>query len=183
MIRSFIISQAGLESVAPREFPAQSYEPDPHLKESFFGTPIWCNLKFPAGTYQTLEGDVITFEGLEIDQVLMTVSMAKNIVTTAVVGRNGTVKEYIADGDYQITIQGALASNQPDVYPVTEFANLLEILAAPVSVRVESEFLSQFDIQEIAVTGYDFPQAPGFRNMQYFSITAISDEPIELRQV
>lgn len=183
MIRSFIISQAGLESVEPREFPAQSYEPDPYLKNSVLGTPIWCNLKFPAGTYQTLEGDVITFDGIEIDQVLLTVSMSKNVVTTAVVGRNGTVKEYIADGDYQVTIQGALASGQADVYPVTEFANLNEILKAPVSIKVESEFLAQFDIQELVVTGYEFPQVPGFRDLQYFSISAISDEPIELRQV
>lgn len=181
MIRSFILSQAGLLLAEPREFPAQEYEPDPALKESFFGTPIWCNLKFPAGTYETLEGDIIQFEGLEIDQVLMSVSQSKNIVTTAIVGRNGTVKEYIADGDYSISIQGALASNKADVYPVTEFANLLEILKAPVSVKVESEFLAQFDIQEIVVTNYDFPQVAGFRDLQYFSISAISDEPIELR--
>ena len=181
MIRSFIINNGGIGRLRTQEFPSQKYEPDAALKNSFFGTPVWGNLKFPAGNYETLDGEIIEFEGIEIDEVLISVSMQKNVVTTAIMGRNGTVKEYVSDGDYSITIQGALASNENDNYPVAKFASLLEILKAPVSVKVESEFLAQFDIDEIVIVNYDFPQSEGFRDLQYFGISAVSDEPIELR--
>lgn len=181
--RVFILNQSGLQKASPPQFESPAdWTPDDPIKNSVLGTPIWSNLKFPKGNYQTLDGEIIAFEGIEIDSVIMTVSQSKNVITTAVQGRNGTVKEYIADGDFVIQISGALCGPQMDVYPEAEFANLLEILRAPVSVKVESEFLSFFGISEIVVTNFETPQTQGFRNMQYFTIGALSDEPIELRE-
>jgi hypothetical protein len=183
-VRAFVISQSGLERANPPQFDEPpAWTPDEPIKQSVLGTPIWTNLKFPAGNYQTLDGEIIEFDGLEIDSVLITVSQSKNIVTTAIQGRNGTVKEYISDGDYMVQISGALVGAQADVFPEADFADLIEILKAPVSIKVESEFFNFFDIFELAVTGYETPQTAGFRNMQYFSISALSDAPIELKEI
>lgn len=182
-MRELILRNNGLKAANPQEFPKQSYDPDPSIKQSFLGTPVWSNLVIPAGTYETLEGDVIDFEGITIDSVLLAVSQSKNIVKTPTVGKNGTVKEYISDGDYMISIGGVLVGERIDVYPEQEFANLVELLKAPVSIKVESEFLAFFGITEIAIESYDTPQTKGFRNMQLFNISALSDEPIELRTI
>ena len=43
-------------------------------------------------------------ERLVMNDAIVAISRAKNIVTTQMVGMNGTVKEYICDGDYSINI-------------------------------------------------------------------------------
>jgi hypothetical protein len=47
----------------------------------------------------------ITVDGVQIDVI---VSMKKNIVMTPVQGKNGSFKEYISDGDFEVTISGRL---------------------------------------------------------------------------
>lgn len=181
--KQFILTSTGLQNLQTQEFETLDVTKDDPAKLSLFGTPIWSNLIFNAGSYVTLEGDEIELEEVELDSVLLSVSQSKTIVTTAVQGKSSTVKEYISEGDFTVSIAGVLVGEGADVYPEQEFLNLLEQLRAPVSLKITSEFLSLFDIDEIVVTGFDAPQKFGSRNTQIFTINAISDEPIELREV
>jgi hypothetical protein len=184
MARStFIVTGAGLQVLKSKLFQVGDTNPDAAIKQSYLGTNVWSNLVFPAGTYETLEGDEIEFDEIVFDTVLLTVSQSKNIVTTQIQGRNGSVKEYISDGDYSISIQGMITGEGMDVYPEESVINLLEILKAPVSLKVVSEFLNFFDIDELVVTSYNLPQKVGSRNTQIFQINALSDEPLELRSI
>ncbi len=179
----FIVTGAGLQAVKTQLFDVGEFTGDEASKTSLMGTNVWSNLVFPAGTYETLEGDEIEFNEITFDAVLLSISQSKNVVTTQVQGRNGSVKEYISDGDFQISISGAMTGESSDVYPESEVVDLVEILKAPVSLKVESEFLNFFDIDEIVVTGYSFPQKIGSRNTQPFQITALSDEALELKDL
>lgn len=132
---------------------------------SYLGTPVFCDIAIER------EGK----EDLILDTVLIDVSMRKNIVTTPIQGRNGTVKEYISDGDYEVKIRGAVTSAD-FAYPRVFVRDLHEILKQSELLNVVSDFLLLYDIKELVVTDYSFPQREGFQNMQLFEISCISDD-------
>ena len=181
---TFIVTGAGLQALKTQLFDVGEVNPDdPRAKASLMGTSVWSNLIFPAGTYETLEGDEIEFDEIVFNSALLSVNQSKNIITTNVQGRNGSVKEYVSDGDFAISISGVLTGAGADIYPEIEAINIIEILKAPVSLKVESEFLNFFGIDEIVVTGYSMPQVSGSRNTQPFQINALSDEALELKDL
>jgi hypothetical protein len=138
------------------------------VAQSYLGTPIIDQLQLSNADYS-----------ITMDSVLINVSMSKNIVTTAINGRNGTVKEYVSDGDYNISITGGIfsISNQ---YPETAVKILLQLLGSPEPLSVSSKFLQMFGIYKIAIQNYNLPQPQGLTNAQAFEISGLSDEPIEL---
>lgn len=137
---------------------------------SYLGTPVFADVRFPsAGGGQ----------GLSLQTVLVEVAQTKNIVKTAVQGRNGTQKEYVADGDYEISIRGAVVG--PDgSFPRNDVRTLIQLLQQPSAIEVVADYLRFFDIYSIVVESFRFFQQEGMENMQFFEITAASDEPIEL---
>jgi CheY-like chemotaxis protein len=138
---------------------------------SYLGTPVFTDLWLK-------END--SDAGLRIDTVLMDISQQRNIVTTAIQGRNGTVKEYISDGDYQITVRGILVEPSAYDYPAEQVRELLRLCRVQAAVQAVSPFLQLFQIYDVVITDYQLPQLEGYQNMQPFELTCISDTPIEL---
>lgn len=136
---------------------------------AYLGTPVFSDLILENG-----KGGVVY-----LGEALVSVSQVKNVIATPVVGRNGTIKEYVSDGDFAIKIQGVLVSSDSH-YPKEAFADLLNVLKKPDAIAVTSWFLQQFGIFNLVITDYACPQAEGFENMQPFEISALSDTPIEL---
>lgn len=110
---------------------------------------------------------------------VVSVSKTKHIVETQVVGMAGTIKEYISDGDYDLTIEVGLQSTSDgiiaDVYPSEELRALTSLLDRPEALEVYSPFLELFDIGRIVVRGYSLQQMTE-SNLQYLSISAVSDD-------
>lgn len=155
-------------------------------QKSYLGTPVFSNLIFepdPAtgqtGVYTDIKGIDQTFQGLRIDTVLFNVRQTKNIVKTPVQGFNGTVKEYTSDGDYEVEIAGSIVSQNPDQYPEEDVKKLLDILGIPEPLEVTSEFLAYLGITSLVVESFTINQEAGYRNIQPFTITALSDRPLE----
>jgi hypothetical protein len=146
-----------------------NFEDSPH---SWLGTPVFSDVQFPQ------EGE----ETIKLETVLIDVSQTKNIVTTAVQGRNGTVKEYISLGDYEVRIRGAIVTERSDAYPYNQTRDFHKLLIQSNLLKVVAEYLRLFDIYSIVVKSFSFPQQEGFQNMQQFEINAISDSPDELIQ-
>tara|TARA_R110002020_G_scaffold72109_1_gene185565 strand:+ start:1585 stop:2229 length:645 start_codon:yes stop_codon:yes gene_type:complete len=164
--------------------------PDPQVT-SYLGTPVFAQLLFIPGKYKDVKGEEVVYgeilkndynnENFVINTVLIDVSQQKQIVKTNIQGVSGTVKEYISKGDYQITIRGALVSESSVRYPEEEVSQLTEYLEAETSIGVASRFLDDiFNIQNIVVESFNFPQVEGTQNVQLFEVSAISDDPIEL---
>ncbi len=148
---------------------------------NFFGTQVITSLEIEPFKYNDLDGSQISIlRGVKIDAVVMTITQSKNIVTTPIQGRNGTVKEYISDNDYQIEIEGVLATRD-NSYPIDDVNNLIEILKAPVAIKMVSKYLAHFGITDVVVTGYEMPQSTGYENIQQFRISGLSDKPVELQ--
>ena len=178
---NFILANTGIQELKVLAFRKPEFKSDEAIKTSLLGTPVFSNLEIPVGNYKDLDGNVIEFAGLTMDAVIITISATKNVVTTAVSGRKGTVKEFASDGDFHITVEGVVVGEQQNVYPEQEMTDLIEICRVPETIKVISEFMEFFDIQEVVITDYEFSQLRGSRNTQNFRISMLSDEPLELR--
>lgn len=132
---------------------------------NWMGLPVFCDIQFPLSDGKTLI----------LDTVLMTVNQQKNIVRTTIQGRPGTIKEYVSDGDYDVSIKGALVSPQTSDYPEQIVRELHEVLSRSESIDIVCDYLRLFDIHRLTITAFNFPQQVGYQNMQLFEITALSD--------
>lgn len=158
-----------------------NYQPDKPLGFSkSLGTPIYSDLDIQGGSYTDTDGNPITFPAIRFETVLFIVSQSKQIVTTNIQGRNGSIKEYISDDDYAITINGII-TGQNNVYPRDSVLSLKKVLDAPVALQINSWFLRQFGIFSIVINDYNFPQVAGRNSQQEFSISALSDLPVILQ--
>ena len=117
---------------------------------------------------------------LSIPDVTINVSKQKEIVKTAIVGRAGTIKEYISDGDYQIEICiGIVAVDENneiiDQYPESAMSTIREVLEGNEALEVSSTFLDIFGINKIVVTGFSAKQMT-YANRQVVEVSALSDD-------
>lgn len=159
------------------------YNTDNPDKQSLLNTPVYDSIIFGelngANVYKDINGNEFSFKPLQIDLAIIAVSQTKNIVTTAIQGKNGTIKEFISDGDYQVSINGVIWIND-NVYPEDDVQTLINICKVPQSIKIFSNFINMFGISEIVITDYSIAQQEGLRNQQPFTINAISDAPINL---
>lgn len=161
-----IANNPGLVS-SSSEYPIQPMLVEKKVAETYLNTPVFDNIIFD------VEG-----ENLRIDTVLIDVSQTKNIIKTAIQGMNGTIKEYIADGDYDIGIKGIIVSENRD-YPQQDVETLIEILKRPEAIKIASNFLNVLGISTIVIESYSLHQNEVV-NQQVFEINAVSDKPQEL---
>jgi hypothetical protein len=141
-----------------------------NARTSWLGTPVFSDI-------------MVKREGkpdLVLETVLIDVAMRKNIVTTTVQGRPGTVKEYVSDGDYEVRIRGIIVEHGVNAYPFDQVRDLHEVLRRSEAIPVVADYLRFFDIYNLVVTSYNFAQSEGFQNIQTFELSCISDNPEEL---
>lgn len=116
---------------------------------------------------------------MRITEAICSVSKSKNIVKTALVGMSGTIKEYISDGDYDISISVGIAAVEDgrfvDKYPAEGVQALRELLDKNEALYVDSEFLRLFDVTRIVVTSYSIQQMTD-SNRQIVAIRCVSDD-------
>ena len=120
-------------------------------------------------------GNVDPFNTIEFSTALIDLTQTKNVVTTRLSGRNGTVKEYISDGDYYVSIRGIIFSGANNVYPDAEIKAFYKMCAIPASIKVTSNMLNNYGINYLTIMEYETHQMEGDRTMVPFSMKCISD--------
>lgn len=125
----------------------------------------------------------------EFIECIITINQEKNIVTTPLQGRNGTIKEYISDGDYSITIDAGINnySEGDDTgasleYPIDQVTELQKLLKLPETLKVQSDFLEIFKIRSAVVKSFYLSQET-HSNRQSIQIMMLSDEPYEIKKL
>lgn len=153
---------------------------------SYLGTPVHGRIEFPSVTYDLLDGTSKITNEMFFDTALVSVSQQKTIITTAIQGRPGTVKEYISKGDYSISIELRVNTNQKNnvgAYPTDQITDLVALLEATIETPIISLFLNDvFGVDSIVVTDYTVPQQAGIMNNVPVLITAISEPTADNRQ-
>jgi hypothetical protein len=151
---------------------------DDKIGNSYLGTPVIDNLEFPQGSYVDLDGNQIDYGAVVVDTVVFTVNKVRNVIKTSVQGRNGTIKEYVSDGDYSISCQGVI-SNRDNVFPEEQARALRQVLEVPQQLPVISIFLNNtHEIFDIVIESWSMPFEAGKRNEMPFSFIAVSDTPL-----
>ena len=124
-----------------------------------------------------------TGEGLTFADAVAAVSREHRIVSTALVGRDGTVKEYINAGDWSVSLVLGLQAESggmiTDEWPGDELRTLRKLLEAKETLRVHSEFLDALNIGRLVIKSYKVPQMTE-ANYQVAEISAVSDEDYEI---
>ncbi len=149
-------------------------------RSKIFNQPIYSDVTFQSGTYTDQNNQNINYSELNVEDVLITVMNTKNIIETTLQGRNGTVKEYISDGDYTITISGKIYGKGMNNHPQDDVQKLHNICLAPQSIKVTSSFLKLFNVEDIVIKTYTIDQLEGIRNYQPFTLNCVSDYPLIL---
>lgn len=135
---------------------------------SEFGKPIRNKVILQLG-----DDAFIDFQSVKID-----VTQQNTIVKTPLVGRTGTVKEYVKAEDHIVTLTGDLFSkmDKREAYPYEELVELLKILKEKGRVRAVSKYLEAFSIDYLVLENYQLNQSNNkYINQQHFSLKFISD--------
>lgn len=152
---------------------------DKPLYYSSLGTPVFSDLRIEGFSYTSKQYGNVTVPTMVFTSVLMTVDQSKHIIKTDIQGRNGSVKEYISDGDYTVNIKGVITAPN-GIYPYDAVVDLKKWLHAPMEFRVASRWLQNLDIDVLVIENYSIPQMEGGYSYQLFDINCISDLPFEL---
>lgn len=111
------------------------------------------------------------------DECIISISQTKNIVSTTLQGRNGTVKEYISDGDYILSISAGIINDMGNhAYPIEKLNDLSEILQLNDMIELQSDLLDVFNINHAVISSYSLTQET-HSNRQSINIEMLSDEP------
>ena len=117
-------------------------------------------------------------EQLEMNDAVVSVTRKKNIVTTSMVGMDGTVKEYVNADDYQVKIAVGVQAVRDgvfvDEYPTEGIKQLRQFFDLNEPILVNSAFLEIFNIDRIVITDFSLIQATE-SNYQPITLSALSD--------
>lgn len=192
---SFYPDSRGLKSTGVNiafRFAMQSAKPLEVKYEDFSPSELKELENRPWLTTLKIKGDAGAFE---FSEIIITITQERNIVTTPLQGRDGTIKEYISDGDYTITLDAAILPlngvEQDDEstfaiaenhYPDEEVKKLHRLLLEKKALEVQSDFLTLFGISSAVVKSYSLQQET-HSNRQSLQIQMLSDLPYEIKTI
>lgn len=126
-------------------------------------------------------------QDFEFIECVISINQDKNIVTTALQGRDGTIKEYISDGDYSISIEAGINNYKEGDetqasydYPADKIRALHKYLKLKDAIDVQSDFLEIFGVRSAVIKSYNLVQET-HSNRQGISISMLSDTPYEIK--
>lgn len=162
---------------------------------SAYGTPIFMPINLGDSSKSN---KLIQWNGGAVNQMkllccVVDISQTRNIVKTEIQGRDGTVKEFIANGDYHVTIKGILSNDvyspsrtitqkADKKYPIEAVAHLNDICKAPTAIPIENRVLYELGIYDIVIESFSLPSTAGRTNIQAFELNCVSDRTFLLEE-
>jgi|ERR1035437_1508689 hypothetical protein len=127
-------------------------------------------------TIKYRDGTSYKSEALSMLTCIIDITQTKNIIATPIQGRNGTIKEYISDGDYFVTIKGVVCSGMNNVRPDKKMKVLSELSLYPQAITVTSNILNdEWNIRNLVIQNFTIQQLEGDRSCVAVEIHCISD--------
>lgn len=183
-----IIKSAGLNLLKEKFY---TFQTEPFAKPdatSLLGTPVFDTLTFygngadgQISYYDMAKQRTINIPKMTLEIALCTVTKNIMVVKTPIAGRNGTVKQYINLGDYDVQIRGVFTSQTPDSRPDLLIRQLHDITNSTAEVNVASNFLNLFGIQSLVFERCEFPMEEGGRDVLNFTLDCVSETPFAIK--
>lgn len=148
-------------------------------------TPPVTDKSYWEGRYALTEIELRKLDGtkLAINDATVNISLKKEIVKTALVGLDGTIKEYINNGDYDIRINVGIVATEGgriiDEYPAEGVRMVRDFLHVNEALELQSTFFELFEINRIVITDYSLKQETA-SNRQVLDIKALSDRDYQI---
>ncbi len=163
---------------------AQAMQVNESNVTTIMGTPVFMPLIVPEFTYPVRDnqGNTTTkkFSRFAFPAAtLVDITMSKNIVKTAVQGRDGTVKELISNGDYIIRIRGIIVGKE--LFPKEGVQRLIELARVAAAFRVENDIFQWLGINSLVVEEFSLQPIEGHENSQAYTLDCVSDDTVTLR--
>jgi hypothetical protein len=155
--------------------------------KSVFGTPVLGDITFEGGSYNRYNKYTGAIEKGQYGaytlpySCLVDFSRSNNVITTPVLGGNGTVKEIYGTGDWDITIRGIAFNN--DKYGNNAHQIIKQIIERSDicdAFEVSGSVFYEKNITRIVIKIIDIQPIEAKWNVIPFTIQAVSDEPVEL---
>jgi hypothetical protein len=169
----------------PYEGKIQEVTPDKGLYTAPLGTPVMQDITFQSISYTDPQtGTTKKTPEIKMIDILMSVNLPTIIVKTPIQGMNGTIKEYIGEDDWQITINGFLLApnGQNPSGAIVDLKNMIRNFKnTQASIPVICTWLNNLDIFNIVIEDFAMTQDPGGYSKQAFTLTAISSHDVLLQ--
>jgi hypothetical protein len=135
---------------------------------SQFGLPVWDAIQLFSGQ-----------DGVYLGIAKVEFTQSRNIVQTAVAGVDGTIKEFISNGDDMMTITATIVGGAADYYPQDEIIFIKSFLDKKEPIKIYGDIVNKVLGQlEVVVTSYKINQPnEGMRNVQQIEIQCLSNNP------
>lgn len=148
---------------------------------SVLGTPIFDTLIIEAGKYTDTVLGLQTFNKIQLDSAIITLSQQNNVVLTPIAGRDGEVIEYVSKMSFRINIKAGIFGTG-NKRPKSDIETMAMILKSNDVLKIQSGFLGEWNITELVILDKNIPQIPGGYNYQVFEFNAIENVPVVLAQ-
>jgi hypothetical protein len=122
----------------------------------------------------------MVLDGIKLQPAIITVQGRKNVITTAVAGKDISVKEIISLEDWAVKIHGFCISPMQGEFPEAELIKIIKTFRKNQAIPVECEYLRHFNIFDLVITDINFPDMAGYSDVVAWEIDALSDEVVEL---
>jgi hypothetical protein len=169
----------------PYEGKIQEFTRDQGLYSGPLGSPVMQDITFQSVSYTDHQtGTTKKTPEIKMIDILMSVNLPTTIVKTQIQGRPGTVKEYIGEDDWQITINGFLLApngQNPSGAIVDLKSMIRNFKNTQASIPVVCTWLNNLDIFNIVIEDFAMEQQAGGYSKQAFTITAISSHDVLLQ--
>lgn len=140
------------------------------------GDPIYHKLEISAKDFTSFDGTPQGYPDLVFNTVLIKCKQQKNVVETTIQGSDdGSVFEYSGLNNYDIELN-IIITGQNGVYPDNDIDNIMKLLTAQVSVKVDSWYLHHLNIYEIIIVDYEISQESGGISQQQIIVQAKSNK-------
>lgn len=102
---------------------------------------------------------------------------SKNLVITAVAGRDYSRKELASNGDITFTVNGHILSNMADVLPEETLAKFIQVMQYKGLVEVDNVLLNQHHITKILIKDFKWAPEEGSKSKITYSFSGIGIQP------
>jgi hypothetical protein len=145
---------------------------------SYFGNLVYGKLQL---RLRSSDGDAFTKvpagqNALILENAIVDLNIPKTIVKTPITGRDGTVKEYIQDGDVEVTVSGVLVSEKGSTArPMAAIDALRSVAKLRRALTIDHILLERIGVEALVIESLSLP-AHQYMNAQTFVLRCLSDE-------
>jgi hypothetical protein len=131
----------------------------------------------------------VELNGHSLEYPVISINAGKNIVETTLTERQGTVKELVSSGDWEITIRGLIIGENGG-FPEDEMQEMVDLFHVDKAVEIKSALTDLVLIRSdrkgessVVIKELTFPEVKGIMNVRPYELKLVSDAPFNLEEV